>query len=105
MCDSLPNPFDSQPHVSDDNPFSESRFKTMKYRASYPACFETIEDAQQWVAAFIEWYNNEHQHSGIQYVTPSPRHTGADIAILKIWKETYRKAKLEHLERWTEKSY
>jgi transposase InsO family protein len=94
----------SRPHVSDDNPFSESLFKTMKYHASYPACFETIADAQQWVAAFVEWYNNEHQHSGIQYVTPSQRHTGEDIELLKIRKETYRKAKLEHPERWTGKA-
>ena len=91
----------SRPHVSDDNPFSESLFKTLKYHASYPAYFETIEDARQWVRYFVEWYNNEHQHSGIQYVTPSQRHSGEDIEILKIRKETYRKAKLKHPERWT----
>jgi putative transposase len=91
----------SRPHVSDDNPFSESLFKTLKYHASYPACFETIEDAREWVRLFVEWYNNEHQHSGIQYVTPSQRHAGEDIEILKIRKETYRNAKLKHPERWS----
>lgn len=93
----------SRPHVSDDNPFSESLFKTLKYHASYPACFEKIEDAHQWVSRFVEWYNNEHQHSGIQYVTPSQRHNGEDIEILKARAETYRIAKLKHPERWTGK--
>lgn len=91
----------SRPHVSDDNPFSESLFKTLKYHASYPAYFETIEDARRWVRFFVEWYNNEHQHSGIQYVTPSQRHSGEDISILNIRKETYRNAKLKHPERWS----
>jgi transposase InsO family protein len=91
----------SRPHVSDDNPYSESLFKTLKYHTSYPKHFESIEDAQQWVGVFVEWYNNKHQHSGIQYVTPSQRHSGDDIEILKIRKETYRLAKLKHPERWT----
>lgn len=93
----------SRPHVSDDNPFSESLFKTLKYHASYPSCFETIEDARQWVNSFVEWYNNEHQHSSIQYVTPAQRHSGEDIEILKARAETYRIAKLKHPERWTGK--
>lgn len=93
----------SRPHVSDDNPFSEALFKTLKYHASYPAYFETIEDAQLWVSFFVDWYNNEHQHSGIKYVTASQRHTGEDIEILKIRKETYRKANLKHPERWSGK--
>jgi transposase InsO family protein len=91
----------SRPHVSNDNPFSESLFKTLKYHASYPSCFETIEDARTWVSKFVEWYNVKHQHSGIQYVTPAQRHSGEDIEILKTREETYRNAKLKHPERWT----
>lgn len=94
----------SRPHVSDDNPYSESLFKTLKYHATYPRHFETIEDARRWVSSFVEWYNNEHQHSGIQYVTPSQRHFGEDIEILKRREETYRIAKLNHPERWSGKT-
>lgn len=91
----------SRPSVSNDNPFSESLFKTMKYRPAYPKEFKTIEDARIWVNHFVEWYNTEHHHSGIRYVTPDERHSGADIIILEQRKETYRFAQMRRPERWS----
>ena len=90
----------SRPRVSNDNAFSESLFKTLKYRPSYPSKFETIEQAKEWVVVFVSWYNTEHHHSGIKFVTPEERHTGLDIKILKKRTETYEKAKLENPKRW-----
>jgi len=92
----------SRPSVSNDNPFSESLFKTLKYVPSYPSKpFETIDEARQWVAAFVEWYNHSHRHSGLKYVTPEQRHNGTDIAILEDRKSVYEKAKQQHPERWS----
>ena len=91
----------SRAHVSDDNPYSESLFKTLKYKETYPRIFETIEFAKEWVSGFADWYNNEHLHSGIKFVTPMQRHTGRDKAILENRKATYLKAKSKHPERWS----
>ena len=91
----------SRARVSDDNPFSESLFKTLKYKETYPRIFETIEFAKEWVSGFVDWYNNEHLHSGIKFVTPMQRHTGVDKAILQNRKATYLKAKMKHPERWS----
>ena len=66
----------SRPHVSDDNPYSESQFKTMKYRPDFPARFGCIEDARLHCQAFFSWYNTEHRHSGIGYMTPQAVHYG-----------------------------
>jgi putative transposase len=66
----------SRPHVSDDNPYSESQFKTMKYRPDFPARFGCIEDARAHCQAFFAWYNTEHRHSGIGYMTPQAVHYG-----------------------------
>lgn len=91
----------SRPSVSDDNPFIESLFSTMKNCPAYPSSgFEAIEDARAWVARFVAWYNQEHQHSGIGFVTPSERHAGDDIAILAARRSTYARARLRHPERW-----
>jgi transposase InsO family protein len=74
----------SRPHVSDDNPYSESLFKTLKDCPSFPEKgFSSLEDAKKWVEKFVNWYNNIHLHSGIRFVTPASRHCGADEAILK----------------------
>src|SRR3989338_641055 len=74
----------SRPGVSDDNPFSESLFKTLKYCQKFPSeGFESIEIARSWVEEFVDWYNNVHLHSGIKFVTPSQRHNGQDKEILK----------------------
>jgi putative transposase len=91
----------SRPRVSTDNPFSESMFKTLKYQINYPEEFTSIEEALNWVGKFVDWYNNEHTHSGIKYVTPIQRHTGDDIEILERRKQTYKKAKEAHPERWS----
>jgi putative transposase len=66
----------SRPHVSDDNPYSESQFKTMKYRPDFPARFGCIEDARIHCQAFFAWYNTEHRHSAIGYMTPEAVHYG-----------------------------
>ena len=70
----------SRPSVSDDNPYSESLFRTMKYRPEYPTKpFETLEQARAWLDKFIDWYNNCHLHSGITFVTPAQRHAGVSV--------------------------
>ena len=66
----------NRPHVSNDNPYSESHFKTLKYRPDYPARFGSIEDAQAHMQAFFKWYNTEHRHSGIAMMTPAEVHAG-----------------------------
>lgn len=66
----------NRPHVSNDNPFSESEFRTMKYRPDYPGTFDDIEVARTWVAAYVAWYNAQHRHSGIALFTPDDVHTG-----------------------------
>lgn len=90
----------SRPGVSNDNPFSESLFKTLKYRAGYPANFVSIEHAREWVSGFVDWYNNVHMHSGIKFVTPMQRHCGDDVAILERRKLTYQKARAKNPLRW-----
>lgn len=91
----------SRPRVSNDNPYSEAIFRTLKYRPAFPdAGFKTIEDAQKWTAEFVHWHTHEHQHSGINFVTPEQRHTGEYIDVLKNRKKVYEQAKLKHPERW-----
>jgi putative transposase len=91
----------SRPGVSDDNPFSEALFRTLKYCPRYPSAgFASGEDARAWVAQFVEWYNNEHQHSSIGYVTPAARHAGDDVAILAARRAVYQRARRRHPERW-----
>ena len=92
----------SRPSVSDDNPYSESLFRTMKYTPSFPAKpFESIEAARKWVHEFVQWYNNEHHHSGIRFVTPSQRHNGEDKRILEKRKAVYEAAKERNPKRWS----
>ena len=92
----------SRPSVSNDNPYSESLFKTLKYTPTYPSKpFESIDEARQWVATFVKWYNHTHRHSGIKYVTPEQRHRGEDLAILKRRKRVYEDAKKQNPERWS----
>lgn len=92
----------SRPSVSDDNAFIESLFRTLKYRPSYPSgAFTSIEAARAWVAEFVAWYNTEHLHSGISFVTPDARHAGADEAILAHRREVYARARQRHPERWS----
>ncbi|MGB5464988.1 MAG: IS3 family transposase [Sedimenticolaceae bacterium] len=92
----------SRPSVSDDNPYSESLFRTLKYTPAYPnQPFESLTAAREWVHRFVQWYNEEHRHSGIRYVTPGQRHRGEDAAILAARKRLYEAAKDTHPERWS----
>lgn len=92
----------SRPRVSDDNPYSESLFKTLKYRPSYPeTAFSGIDQAREWVRRFVKWYNTEHLHSAIRFVTPSCRHLGLDKAILQKRSAVYENAKRLHPLRWS----
>ena len=92
----------SRPGVSNDNPYSEALFKTLKYQPLYPQKpFDTIEDARQWVADFVSWYNEVHLHSGIKFVTPGQRHRGEDIEILENRSQLYEQIKEARPERWS----
>ena len=92
----------SRPAVSNDNPYSESLFKTMKYRPAYPQRpFESLLETRQWVGKFVHWYNEEHRHSAIRFVTPAQRHLGLDTALLGKRTAVYEAAKARHPERWS----
>ena len=92
----------SRPMVSDDNPYSESLFRTMKYRPQYPSTpFESIEHAQGWVNKFVDWYNTRHLHSSIRFVTPDDRHYGREHAILGNRRVVYENARRLHPNRWS----
>lgn len=93
----------SRPAVSNDNPYSESLFRTLKYSPRYPyQPFETIATARQWVSDFVDWYNHAHRHSGIQFVTPVQRHQGEDQVILIQRKAVYETAKAQNPKRWSQ---
>jgi putative transposase len=95
----------SRPRVSDDNPFSESLFRTMKYRPDYPdGPFVSLFAAQAWVDDFVRWYNEDHQHSGIRFVTPAQRHEGQDHAILENRKKVYAEARRRNPQRWARRT-
>jgi putative transposase len=92
----------SRPRVSDDNPYSEALFRTLKYRPSYPGGpFKSLEAAREWVADFVAWYNLEHLHSAIGYVTPAQRHAGEDEEILEQRRRVYERAREQNPERWS----
>ncbi len=92
----------SRPKVSNDNPYSESLFRTMKYRPAYPSKpFSSLQQAQDWVDDFVIWYNTEHLHSSIHFVTPDDRHHGRHLDILKKRHEVYQNARNARPERWT----
>lgn len=92
----------SRPRVSNDNAYSEALFRTTKYRHDFPEDgFKTIEDARVWVLGFVRWYNTEHRHSAIRFVTPSQRHEGKDREILDNRKALYKQAKERNPDRWS----
>jgi len=92
----------SRPAVSDDNPFSESLFRTLKYRPEYPGqAFENITQARVWVERFVRWYNDDHRHSAIRFVTPHERHSGQDLEILQRRHALYQEARRHNPERWS----
>ncbi len=95
----------SRPSVSNDNPYSESLFRTLKYRPEYPEKpFESLLDARNWADNFVYWYNKQHLHSGIKFVTPEDRHNGNDLKILSSRHLVYQKAKSKNPERWSGKT-
>jgi transposase InsO family protein len=92
----------SRPAVSNDNPYSEALFKTLKYRPVYPdKPFASLLAARTWVDSFVRWYNFEHRHSAIQFVTPAERHAGLDKALLSNRAAVYDAAKARRPQRWT----
>jgi transposase InsO family protein len=92
----------SRPAVSNDNPYSESLFRTLKYRPAYPLnAFINIAAARIWATTLIEWYNHEHRHSAIRFVTPAQRHGGLDTAILQRRSALYAAARAKNPRRWT----
>ena len=95
----------SRPRVSNDNPFSEALFRTCKYRPDWPSKgFATKTDAQAWVKSFANWYNGEHLHSAIRFVTPGARHAGHDRATLANRAMLYANARAQNPERWSGKT-
>ena len=92
----------SRPGVSNDNPFSEALFRTLKYRPGYPAQpFADLGAARTWVAAFVRWYNHDHRHSAIRFVTPAERHAGRDDALLQQRQAVYQRARARTPARWS----
>lgn len=92
----------SRPRVSDDNPFSEAHFRTMKYCSRYPSKpFASLDEARAWVESFVRWYNTEHLHSSIGFVTADDRHEGRDVGRLAGRREVYLAARALHPERWS----
>jgi len=92
----------SRPGVSDDNPFVEALFRTLKYRPEYPdRPFATLEAAREFIGRFVHWYNTQHLHGDIRFVTPDERHAGKDVAILDRRKRVYEQARARRPERWS----
>lgn len=95
-------PSHSRPRVSNDNPYSESLFRTLKYCPQWPSQgFESVEAARKWVDRFVYWYNEEHRHSQIRFVTPGQRHRGEDKQILRNREQVYAQAKERNPSRWS----
>ena len=93
----------SRPHTSDDNPYSEAQFKTLKYRPDFPDRFGSIEDSRSFCQAFFPWYNKEHRHSGIGLLTPESMHYGLGEDVRKARSEVLRAAYEAHPERFVKK--
>ena len=95
----------SRPSVSNDNPYSESLFRTLKYRPELPVKpFENLLQARRWVTELVHWYNDEHRHSAIGFVTPSQRHAGQDLALLADRAIVYELARQAHPQRWSKQT-
>ena len=92
----------SRPSVSNDNPYSESLFRTLKYRPDCPEQpFANLQAARGWVQGFVDWYNHEHLHSAINFVTPEQRHSGEDSVILAQRQQVYLNAQSKNPDRWS----
>ena len=91
----------SRPRVSNDNAYAESIFRTCKYRPDYPSRgFADISEARQWVLKFAHWYNHNHKHSGLKFISPAQRHDGIEKEIMAQREAVYRAARVKHPERW-----
>ncbi len=90
----------SRPHVSNDNPYSEAQFKTLKYRADYPTRFGSAPDARTWAQTFFPWYNHEHHHSALGLLTPAMVHHGQAPAVLAERQRVLQLAYATHPERF-----
>jgi transposase InsO family protein len=90
----------SRPRVSNDNPFIESFFKTLKYTTGYPGAFRNIHHAREWMASFVHWYNFQHLHTSIGYITPMEKREGADVHLFKKRNETVEAARQQNPDRW-----
>lgn len=92
----------SRPSVSNDNPFSESLFRTLKYRPGFPDdCFSSLMDARHWVGVFVRWYNGRHRHSALKYITPNQRHAQEDFDIMEQREQVLEQAREKHSARWS----
>jgi len=95
-------PSHSRPRVSNDNAYSEALFRTCKYRPNYPVDgFDSLHQARLWVLDFVQWYNHQHRHSAIRFITPAQRHEGQDAAILAQRTSLYEEARRRHPRRWS----
>jgi putative transposase len=92
----------SRPHVSNDNPFSEAQFKTLKYQPQFPKQFGSIEDARTFCHPFFDWYNHEHHHSGIGWLTPAMLHYGQAEHVVQQRQQVLLAAYLAHPERFVQ---
>ena len=90
----------SRPYVSNDNPYSEAQFKTMKYRPGFPERFGSIQDARAWARTFFHWYHHEHHHSGLGLLTPATVHYGQAQAVLEQRQKVLQAAYAAHPERF-----
>lgn len=92
----------SRPRVSDDNQYSEALFRTLKYRPGFPnRPFRDIQEAREWVSHFVRWYNTQHLHSPLNFVTPEDRYYGRDKAILAARHRIYQRARKQNPQRWS----
>ena len=95
----------SRPSVSDDNPYSEALFRTLKYVPNYPRQpFDSVDAAWAWVERFVDWYNTEHKHSAIGFVAPDQRHRGRDIELFAARRAVYEEARRRHPARWSRRT-
>jgi transposase InsO family protein len=91
----------SRPGVSDDNAYAESLFRTCKYRPEFPGAFATLEEARAWMLSFTRWYNHEHKHRNLKFVSPAERHQGVDRAVFANRMAVYEQARAKHPMRWS----
>jgi putative transposase len=90
----------SRPRVSNDNPYSEAQFKTLKYRPDYPDFFGSLQEARAWAQAFFQWYNHEHHHSALGLLTPAVVHAGQAPVVLAARQQVLQQAYAAHPERF-----